>query len=83
VAGRVGLGDSRVRHIIKELVEVHGVAIGSCSAGFFIPETPDEVQAMRRLFLSHAYSLLKRVSALDKNCDLSGILGQLQLAQQA
>jgi hypothetical protein len=82
VAECAGLGDRKVRQTIKELVEDHGVAIGSCSAGFFIPETPDEVKAMRRLFLAHAYSLLRRVSALDKNCDLAGILGQLKLAQE-
>ena len=81
VAETVGLGDRKVRQLIKELVEDHGIAIGSCSSGFFIPGTPEEVQALRRFFLAHAYSLLKRVSALDKNCDLAGILGQLQLVQ--
>ena len=82
VAVSVDLGDRRVRAIIKELVEEHGVAVGSCKEGFFIPETAEEVRALRLMFLAHAYSLLRRVAALDKNCDLAGILGQLRLAQE-
>ena len=83
VADYSGMSDREVRKLVKELVEVYGVAIGSGPTGFFIPETAEEVRQIRRALLSRAYSLLKRVAALDKNSDLAGILGQLQLAQEA
>lgn len=74
-----GYSTRSVRMIVKELIEDHGVAIGSGNTGFYIPELPEEVRHIRNNLLARAYSILGRVSKLDKTDDFSKIMGQIKM----
>lgn len=74
-----GIGDRRVRSIVKELVEDHGFPIASCPSGFFVPQTEEEIDDVLRQYLSWGFSLIKRAYGIKKNPRLQRILGQLEL----
>lgn len=79
IVALTGIGDRKMRDIVKTLVEDHGIPIGSCPAGFFIAVTEKEILGVFRTYLSWAFSLLKRASAFKRNSHLDEILGQLRL----
>lgn len=74
-----GIPDRRVRGIVKELVEECSLPIASCPSGFFIPETHEEIAAVRRQYISWGLSLLHRASMFGDSSSLKEICGQLRL----
>jgi hypothetical protein len=71
--------DRRARDVVKSLVEEHRIPIGSCTAGFYIAETEEEIQEVYHTFLSWAFSVLRRARAFKQSSHLDEILGQLRL----
>jgi len=68
-----------VRKVIKELIEKHGVPIGSdYSHGYYIVSEPEEVEETYNTLKSHALSILKRAATL-KRTSLKRLLGQLEV----
>lgn len=74
-----GIADRRARDVVKSLVEEHHIPIGSCTAGFYIAETEEEILEVYHTFLSWAFSVLNRAKAFKRNARLDEILGQLKL----
>ena len=54
------------RQIIAHLVNDHGMLIASCSRGYYIPETPEEILDATKSLRHRAIMILLRASKLQK-----------------
>jgi len=76
-----GLPDRAVRKIVKALIEVHGAPIASsphAPAGYYIPETLEEIRETLESLKGRALSVLTRMARL-RRVALPELLGQLAL----
>lgn len=70
--------EREIRRIIKHLVTQHGIAIGSCYWGYFLAETPAEIEEVCKYYDSYGLSSLL-VSAKLRKIEMADFLGQLWL----
>ena len=70
--------EREIRETIKHLVTQHGQRIGSCSKGYFMIETDQELIEACKYYHGYALSLLY-VEARLRNMNLAELLGQLSL----
>ena len=66
IAQRTGIEYDRVRAVISHLVNRHGRLIASCSGGYFIPVTEDEVREATRSLRHRGIMILYRASRLQR-----------------
>ena len=74
-----GTPDRELRDIIKRLVEKRGVAICSCTHGYFMPASEDEILEAMHTYLSWGLSAVTRASRLKRSRRLAQLAGQLEL----
>lgn len=73
-----------IRQVVRNLVLEHGKPIATSyktdvyDAGYFIPETPDEIIASCKSLRGHALCILQRMAALNRQ-SLPALLGQMRL----
>ncbi|MYC16248.1 MAG: hypothetical protein F4Y39_21185 [Gemmatimonadetes bacterium] len=76
-----GMPARRLRNIIKSLVQVHGLPVGSTPhspAGYFVVETPEELAEIVERYYRGALSLLYRMRRL-KDIPIGDLAEQLML----
>lgn len=77
------LSDRDIKAAVKELLEVHGVAIGSARSapfGYFLLCSQDDIEQAERPILAEVRSLARRLRAINPDSDISRMLcGQLEL----
>jgi hypothetical protein len=78
IAVRTGLDYTTVRAIISHLVNHHGYLIASCSRGYYVPVTPEEVAAATRSLRHRGIMILMRAARLQKS-SLEDVFGQARL----
>lgn len=83
LAELTGFSPRAVRQLCKEMIEDYGLNIGSGPTGFYIVTEAAEIERIYNDWVSRAYSILRRAKAFRRNCDLDGVLGQLQLHLKA
>jgi hypothetical protein len=66
LAEMTGLDYVSIREIIAHLVNDHGMLIASCSRGYFVPETPEEITTATKSLRHRAIMILLRASRLQK-----------------
>jgi hypothetical protein len=73
-----------VRKTVRHLIDYHGLCIGSSGAGYFMAETPEEVEAVTRRLRHRGISILVRAAKLQK-VSVEAVYGQaiLELEAQA
>lgn len=71
-----------VRAVIAHLVNDHGMLIASCSRGYYVPETPEEIVAATRSLRHRAIMILLRASRLQKT-SLEAVFNQGRLELEA
>jgi hypothetical protein len=64
-----------VRAIISHLVNFHGYLIASCSRGYYVPVTPEEIAAATRSLRHRGIMILRRAARLQ-NSSLEDVFGQ-------
>jgi len=70
--------EREIRRVIKHLVESHGQWIGSCTKGYFMIQTDQELLGACKYYHGYALSLL-HVEAKLRKMSLPALLGQLSL----
>lgn len=79
LAQELGIDERRLRALISQLILDRGVAIvGQPSTGYFIAETPEEVERSVEFHRDRALHELKKASVLSK-VPLAELLGQMKL----
>ncbi len=63
---RFNMSNVEVRKTIRHLIDFHGMCIGSSGAGYFMAETPDEIDAVTRSLRHRGISSLARAAKLQK-----------------
>jgi hypothetical protein len=76
------VGERLIRKTIKHLQSQHGERIGSCSWGYFMTQTAEELEAVCRYYDNYALSSL-HVSARLRRIALPELLGQMKLKMEA
>ena len=66
LAAATGLQGVEVREKIRHLIMEHGVLIASCTHGFFIAETVEEIKAATRSLRHRGLMILMRAAKLQK-----------------
>lgn len=77
----VGMPARRLRNVIKSLIQIHGLPVGSTPhspAGYFVVETPEELAEIVERYYRGALSLLYRMRRL-KDIPLGDLAEQLVL----
>jgi len=74
----LGVSERKIRATIKHLVESHGQWIGSCSRGYFMIQTDEELLTACKYYHGYALSLL-HVEAKLRKTSLATLLGQLSM----
>ena len=74
--------DRSIKDAVKQLLEVHGIPIGSSRAsncaGYYMIQEDSEVESTVRVWGAEIHSLLRRCKALSpKSSYVRGLLGQL------
>ena len=69
LARLVSIDRRKVRLLIKDMIETHGIII--CSSvrqpcGYFMPESHEEVATYKRQLISRMVELNRRVTAIDR-----------------
>ena len=72
------VNEREVRMTIKHLVESHGQWIGSCTKGYFMIQTDEELLSTCKYYHGYALSLL-HVEAKLRKTTLAALLGQLSI----
>jgi hypothetical protein len=72
------VNEREIRRVIKHLVESHGQWIGSCSRGYFMIQTDEELLTACKYYHGYALSLLQ-VEAKLRKTSLATLLGQLSM----
>jgi hypothetical protein len=71
-----------VRAIISHLVNFHGYLIASCSRGYYVPVTPEEIAAATRSLRHRGIMILRRAARLQ-NSSLEEVFHQGRLELEA
>lgn len=82
LAALTGLEERYVRELVKRLVEVHRVPIGSTTSrppGYYIITGDEERQQVRASLIRRAVSILQRARAYERGPWVDELIGQLQL----
>lgn len=82
IAAATRLPERTVREHIKCLIEKHAVLIGSATgdpAGYFIPETAEEIEAVLAQLYHRIASLAVRIARI-KRISVEDVFGQLRLS---
>lgn len=82
LAAMTGLDERYVRDVVKRLVEVHRVPIGSTTSrppGYYIIAGDEERRQVRASLIRRAVSILQRARAYDRGPWVDQLIGQLQL----
>ena len=66
IATRTGIDYDTIRAVIARLVNDRGFLIASCSRGYFIPATPEEVSAATKSLRHRGIAILTRAARLQK-----------------
>ncbi|RJQ22003.1 MAG: hypothetical protein C4560_02980 [Nitrospiraceae bacterium] len=66
IADLTGITYVEVRQTISHLVNEHHCRIASCSRGYYVPMTPDEVDAAYKSMRHRGISILVRAANLQK-----------------
>jgi hypothetical protein len=75
------VNERHIRHVIKHLQSQHGEGIGSCAKGYFMAQTPEELEQVCAYYDSYALSSL-HVSARLRRMALPELLGQMKLKME-
>ena len=78
IAECAGIDYVTVRAIISHLVNFHGYLIASCSRGYYVPVTPEEIQAATKSLRHRGIMILLRAARLQKN-SIEDVFGQAKL----
>lgn len=81
LANELGIHERIARKVVKDLIEVHGCPIASSPhppAGYFVPESLDEIRETLESLKGRALSVLTRMARL-RRVALPELLGQLQM----
>ena len=82
MAAQLGVSTRLAQDIKKNLVEQHGVSIGSSCGkrhGWYLPETQSEVEATMRQYRNRVKSLCVLIAKTTAAANLSGVMRQLAL----
>lgn len=86
LAGKLGVGETRngerIVRVIKREVADSGVLIGSSCGrqpGYFIPESPEEIQATLANYEARLRSLVQLIRATRSAAEFKQFMGQLSL----
>lgn len=85
IAAQARLPERTVREHIKCLVEKHAILIGSATgdpAGYYIPETPEEIEAVLAQLYHRIASLAVRIARI-KRISVEEVFGQLRLSESS
>lgn len=77
----LGVDERRAQQIVKHLVEDHAILIGSAVTrpfGYFVPETPEEVEAVTAQLYHRIASLAVRIARI-RRISVEEVYGQLKL----
>ncbi len=66
LAALTGIEYKRLREVISHLINHHGCLIASCTRGYFIPVTPEEISEATRSLRHRGIMILVRASKLQK-----------------
>lgn len=77
-----GLQGVEVRETIRHLIMEHGVLIASCTHGFFIAETAEEITEATRSLRHRGIMILMRAAKLQK-ISIEDVFGQARLELEA
>ena len=68
LARAAGFDERRCRKIVKALIEIHNIPIGSDygsdGGGYFLADSPEEMNAVYRRLRKHGISILVRAAAI-------------------
>lgn len=78
IAETTGSDYDTVRAIVSHLVNHHGYLIASCSRGYYVPVTPEEVTAATRSLRHRGIMILMRAAKLQKS-SIEEVFGQARL----
>ena len=78
MAQDLSMSYDRIRAVVAHLVNRHDILIASCSAGYYIPVTPGEIDAVVQSLQHRAIAILIRAAKL-RNVSLEVIFGQLKM----
>lgn len=78
LSAATGLQGVEVRETIRHLIMEHGVLIASCSHGFFIAETAEEITEATRSLRHRGIMILMRAAKLQKIA-IEDVFGQAVL----
>jgi hypothetical protein len=78
IAECAGIDYVTVRAIISHLVNFHGYLIASCSRGYYVPVTPEEIQEATKSLRHRGIMILLRAARLQKN-SIEDVFGQAKL----
>ncbi len=73
-----GIDYKRLREVIAHLINHHGCLIASCTRGYFIPVTPEEISEATRSLRHRGIMILVRASKLQK-ASLEDIFNQARI----
>lgn len=84
IAEQTALDYVTVRSVIAHLVNDHGMLIASCSRGYYVPETPEEILSATKSLRHRAIMILLRASRLQKT-SLESVFhqGRLELSSES
>lgn len=71
-----------VRSTIRHLIEYHGLCIGSSGVGYFMADSPDEIDSVTRSLRHRGISILVRAAKLQK-ISIEEIFGQAKMELEA
>jgi ribosomal protein S25 len=83
IAEKTGINARRVRQMIRELIEQHGVCIGSTPhqpAGYYLCQTKEELDENYNRLIKQAKKIMSRAVVFQKEPSAE-IRGQLELKQ--
>jgi hypothetical protein len=78
LADHAGLQYDTVRAIISHMVNYHNFLIASCSRGYYVPVTPDEVRTATKSLRHRGIMILLRAARLQKS-SIEDVFGQAKL----
>jgi hypothetical protein len=78
IAARTGIDYDTIRAIISRLVNNHAYLIASCSRGYFIPVTPEEIFLATKSLRHRGIAILMRAARIQK-ASLEAVFGQAKM----
>ncbi len=78
LSARAGIDYDTVRAIVSRLVNRHSCLIASCSRGYYIPITPEEISRETKSLRHRGIAILMRAARLQKS-SLEAVFGQARV----